>query len=116
MNKIQNNLFVYNTLLNFACGAGNIELVKYLISLDKIDINSTNIFDSIYLNEISIVVTFLLRFKQFFFVSKWCLKILLFYQNVLSDALIKGDFKMIKYLVSLNKIDLDHCIILFEFF
>lgn len=32
------------TILHFACGSGNVDLVKYIISLNKIDIKSTTVF------------------------------------------------------------------------
>ena len=34
---------IYETLLHQACKSGNIEIVKYLISLNKIDINAKTI-------------------------------------------------------------------------
>ena len=37
------------TLLHIACELGNIELVKYLISLDKIEITATAIYILMYL-------------------------------------------------------------------
>ena len=37
---------IFETILHFACISGNLEFVKYIISLNKIDITSKNI--SIY--------------------------------------------------------------------
>lgn len=34
----------YRTLLHNACHSGNIDLVKYLISLNQIDLNSKDVF------------------------------------------------------------------------
>lgn len=34
---------IYGTALHTACGKGQIEVVKYLLSLDKININAKNI-------------------------------------------------------------------------
>lgn len=42
MKELKHILYFYETLLHVACENGNFELVKYLISLNKIDINSTN--------------------------------------------------------------------------
>lgn len=42
-----NNINIYQTILHFACLSGNVELVKYLISLDKLDITSKDIFNDI---------------------------------------------------------------------
>lgn len=36
-------VFLNNTFLHLACKSGNLELVKYLTSLNKIDIKSTNV-------------------------------------------------------------------------
>ena len=38
------NRNISETILHLACESGNIELVKYIISLNKIDITSKNIF------------------------------------------------------------------------
>ena len=57
------NKNIYHTLLYFACESGNLELVKYIISLDKIDIASKNIlifisynFNNHQFNFISIII------------------------------------------------------------
>lgn len=42
-------IIFYDTLLHLACESGNLELVKYLISLNKIDIKSTNILNTLFL-------------------------------------------------------------------
>ena len=36
--------FIYESILHKACQSGNIDLLKYLISLKEIDINVKNIF------------------------------------------------------------------------
>lgn len=36
---------IYETLLHKACELGNIEYVKYITSLNEIDINDTNIYN-----------------------------------------------------------------------
>lgn len=35
-------LFFYGTLLHMACLTPNLDLVKYLVSFNRIDINATN--------------------------------------------------------------------------
>lgn len=42
---------IFQTILHYACELGNIDLVKYLISLDKIDITSKDIL-YIYIHQI----------------------------------------------------------------
>lgn len=37
-------IIIYNTIIHLASRTGNIDLVKYIISLNKIDITSKNIF------------------------------------------------------------------------
>lgn len=39
---------IYETILHSACQSGNIELVKYLIKMDQININSTDIILHIF--------------------------------------------------------------------
>lgn len=36
--------FINKTILHYACESGNIDIVKYIISLDVIDIKSQTIF------------------------------------------------------------------------
>ena len=38
------NKNIYYTILHFACESGNLELVKFIISFNKIDITSKTIF------------------------------------------------------------------------
>lgn len=37
---------IYNTLLHYACKSGNFELVKYLLSLNKFNIETENIIQT----------------------------------------------------------------------
>lgn len=41
--------FIFKTILNNACLSGNENLVKYIIELDKIDINAKDIFFLIFM-------------------------------------------------------------------
>ena len=38
------NINIFETVLDYACQSGNIYLVEYIVSLNKIDINSKSIF------------------------------------------------------------------------
>lgn len=40
----QNQFFFYETLLHFACKLGNLDIVKYIISLDKIDVSQKAVY------------------------------------------------------------------------
>lgn len=42
-------IFINATILHYACKSGNRELVRYLISLKKIDANTLTVFYSEYL-------------------------------------------------------------------
>ena len=42
--EFQKKNFFYRTLLQSACKSGNIDLVKYILSFNKIDITTKNIF------------------------------------------------------------------------
>ena len=53
---IFNNKNIFKTILHLACESGNVELVKYIISLDKIDITSKTILIIIFLDKISIII------------------------------------------------------------
>ena len=48
----------YETILHYACKSGNYELVKYLISHDKIDISCVNILYLILWNYTIIFMIF----------------------------------------------------------
>lgn len=53
---------IYESILYKACENGNIELVKYIISLKKIDVNQKNIFNN---------VMFFIIFLKFFKLMKF---------------------------------------------
>lgn len=38
----------YNTILHIACESGNVDLVKYLVSLNKIDITTKTILNEFF--------------------------------------------------------------------
>lgn len=46
-------IFSNNTILHHACLSGNLSLVKFLLSLNKFDINAVNILKSIFFNYVS---------------------------------------------------------------
>lgn len=46
----------YKSILHHACESGNVELVKYLLSLNRLDINSNDIFFVICFNTVSIEI------------------------------------------------------------
>lgn len=37
-------ILVYESVLYYACQSGNLDLVKYLISLNKVEIGNDNVF------------------------------------------------------------------------
>lgn len=53
---------INDTILSCACKSGNIELVKYLISLEKIDINSKNVVLFIFFNYVYSIILMMLIF------------------------------------------------------
>lgn len=58
-NSIFKNLLFYETLLRYLCKIGNIELVKYFISKNVIDVNSKDFQ--------IIIICILMGFLTFFF-------------------------------------------------
>lgn len=49
----------YKSILHHACESGNVELVKYLLSLKRLDINSNDIF------LLLVLIPFQLKFIKF---------------------------------------------------
>lgn len=43
---------IYKNILHYACESGNLELVKYLVSLNELDINDKTVFTHIFFNTI----------------------------------------------------------------
>lgn len=43
---------IYKNILHYACESGNLELVKYLVSLNELDINDQTILNHIFCNSI----------------------------------------------------------------
>lgn len=58
-------IYIYETLLHKACKSENVELVKYIISLNKFDINSKIVFFLFLFNKISALL-FNYVLKHFF--------------------------------------------------
>ena len=58
--ELQKKIFFYYTILDSACISGNIDIVKYIISLNKIDITDTNIYNIDFIhNDISLIIIFI---------------------------------------------------------
>ena len=66
-------------ILHYACSSGNVELVKYLFSIKKFDINDKNN-----------------AYNIFIFVFG--------YQTILSPAFSSGNIKLIRYLLSFEEL------------
>lgn len=60
---VSKKYFIYSTLLHLACKYGNLELVKYLISLNKFDMKSENI--SINFFSYNIQIEMLIKFSLY---------------------------------------------------
>lgn len=55
MTFLKKKLFFYETILAPACRSGNIDLVKYLISLKKIHVASSILYDACMSNNLELV-------------------------------------------------------------
>lgn len=96
--------FCNETLLHFACNSGNIDLVKYLISLNQIDIKSTTVFSLIFFF-MKFLLIFLIQFYDYFFL--WNFKIVKIFETILHFACKSDNLELVKYIISLNEIDVD---------
>lgn len=74
---------IYETILYKACESGNIDLVKYIISMKKIDVNQKNIlaikiFYNIltikFINDISMLSIFM-ELQKFEFIKQYCIEL-----------------------------------------
>lgn len=63
----------YKSILHHACESGNVELVKYLLSLNRLDINSNDIFLLLALIPFQLKFIKLLKFFLFIiFKNSFC--------------------------------------------
>ena len=84
---------IFETILNIACKSGNFSLVNYLISLDKFDLASELIFyDHIYIAFQNIDINYVKKSNIF--------------GTLLHYAVESGNIDIVKYLISLNKINI----------
>lgn len=91
--------------MHLACKSGNIDLVKYIISLNKIDIKSKNIFLCLLLCVMfQTFLCFLFNFNSFDFYG--ILKSIWSYNTILHLACESGNIDIVKYIVSFNEIDI----------
>ena len=93
-----------NTILHLACESGYIDIVKYIISLNKIDIN----LETIFLELFQIKFRFLIDFIQFRKNNNFhgVYKIIMIYNTLLHLACRSGNIELVKYILSLDKIDM----------
>lgn len=60
---VSKSIFFYETLLHFACKLGNLDIVKYIISLDKIDVSQKAVylyfFNKVFLKKKFIIFQFI---------------------------------------------------------
>lgn len=87
--------------MNESCGSGNIDLVKYLISLNKLDIKAKKI--SKIFHKIS-NKNFFVMFASII-VYEILTNNLFFYETLLHSAARSGNLDLVKYLISLKEID-----------
>lgn len=91
--------------MHLACKSGNIDLVKYIISLNKIDIKSKNIFLCLLLCVMfQTFLCFLFNFNSFDIYG--ILKSIWSYNTILHLACESGNIDIVKYIVSFNEIDI----------
>lgn len=96
--------YIYKSILHCACLSGNVVLVKYVLSLDGFDNDLTSIFIEI-IYEISIRKLFYSVFKMFNYLK--CL-LYFFYKTILHYAVLSENIALIKYLLSLGKLDINY--------
>lgn len=98
------SMIINNTILHLACESGYIDIVKYIISLNKIDINLETIFMELF----QIKFRFLIDFIQFRKNNNFhgVYKIIMIYNTLLHLACRSGNIELVKYIISLNKIDI----------
>ena len=95
---------IYETILNAAYESGNMELVKYIASLSKMNINNKKVYISNFLLHLKISLIYYIS-------NNWA------YYNVLYKACKDENVEIVKYLLSLDKIDPNiKVILMFTFF
>lgn len=104
--KILKKIFFYHTLLQIACKEGNLEIVKYLTSLgDKIDYKDKDIL--IILNCLyNLLSNFFNHILYILFYSS-SFDAFSFHETALFYAVESGNVELVKYLISLNKFDIN---------
>lgn len=111
-------------MMKNAYKSGNIDLIKYLLTIEEVDIKShfINILNTIFLNGENILqracksgniylVKYLIPLKIFRIIPKDKSR----HKNILFYACRSGNLKLVDYLISLNQIDLVDENVLFIF-
>lgn len=100
---------IYATALHFACLSGNIDLVKYLIESQTIDIWSKDVYYYFF----SSFILFLIKFLPY---HLWYSKIFKIYRTILNYACKSGNLELIKYLIDEIKIDSENRDVLLQIY
>lgn len=82
-------------------------MVKYLISLDKFDVKDVTVFSFFMTNKIQRKKIFFYDIKINFIIYGIFDKYCVFYRTLLHFAVMSNNPKLVKFLVSLNKIDVN---------
>lgn len=96
---------IYESILYKACENGNIELVKYIISLKKINVNQKNIFNNFMF--FIIFSKFFKLMKLKYYLYSWYSQKLFIYKTILFRTCELNNIELVKYLTSLKKVDIN---------